>query len=302
MILMLAGCSSQSESLLGGSTKNQLATPAGSASSKDSATILYDYDSSNQAAALPKKMSNQWTFKLEVQDSRQANAGINAQAEQLQGYLVESHINTIQDQVEANLIVKVPANRAQAMVDYLEKLGYVEEEAKTSLDVSDTYYDTEARLKVLIAEEERLLTFIQNKTANIQDMLALEKEIARVRQDRESLQARMNLLNNQVDYTSFTIKLTENQTGLQAPKGTMGKAGQGFVSSLGLLVKFINGFFIALITLLPFLIVLGGLFYTFRRWQRGRKARKARMLQETAPIYAPGVQPPDDKSNDKPER
>lgn len=286
LAVVLAGCSTRA----GFNTAvRQESAPLGSAGSQESAPGKEGAVS--DAEAVPKKVSHQWTFELEVEDGRQANAAIIAQAEKLQGYLVKSRLSAQGDEMKASLVIKVPEANAQNMVDYLEKAGRVKEQAKSSQDVSDAYYDTEARLKVLLAEEDRLLNYLQ-KTSTIQDLLAVEKEIARVRQERESLQARMNVLKNQVDYTTFNITLSENSMALKAPKGTMGKAGQGFVSSLGLLVSFLNGAFIVMVTVLPFILVLGAFFYLFWRWNKKRKAGKAGKKQETGPpIYAPGFEP-----------
>ncbi len=291
LMLIISGCSSSS-GILGGSSKDEQSLPA--APRESSST----QNPASQSETIPRKMAEMWKYEIEVADARQANANIIAKADQLQGYLTESRMSDDKDEIKASLVVKVPESSAQLMVEYLQSIGYVKDEEKTSRDVSDTYYDTEARLKVLTAEEERLLGYMQTKTSTIQDLLAVEKEIARVRQERESLQARMNVLKNQVDYTSFSITLSENQTALKAPKGTLGKAGQGFMSSLGALVKLLTGLFIIFISSLPFLAVFGGIFYLVIRWIRRRKAKKSKSLQEAAPIYAPGYKPEDNDSGD----
>jgi len=275
MLVSIAGCASINTSR----TESQSANELGSAGSAvpQAADTSYGGSEANQVkqpTVAERKVSDNWRFKIEVQDSRQANSAISQEVERLQGYLANSSLLVQEDRIRASLTLKVPANQASQMINFLEKSGRVLEQSKTSTDVSDEYYDTEARLKVMVKEEERLLNLLETRTATIQDLLAVEKEIARVRGEREALQARMNRLSNMVDYTTFTVTLEENQAALQAPKGTLGKAGQGFVSSLNQLVKLLNGLFIVLVTILPFLIVLFIIAYPIKKWVSRRRNRK----------------------------
>ncbi|MEQ8174587.1 MAG: DUF4349 domain-containing protein [Syntrophomonadaceae bacterium] len=275
LLVSIAGCSSINSSSKESQTASELGK-AGSAVPQAADTSYGSNEASKvkQSNVAERKVSDNWKFKIEVQDSRQANSAINQEVERLQGYLANSSIMVQEDRIQASLTLKVPANKAPEMISFLEKSGKVLEQSKASTDVSDEYYDTDARLKVMVKEEERLLNLLETRAATIQDLLAVEKEIARVRGEREALQARMNRLNNMVDYTTFAVSLEENKAALQAPKGTLGKAGQGFVSSLNQLVKLLNGLFIVLITILPFLIVLLIIAYPINKLISRRRSRK----------------------------
>lgn len=275
MLVSTAGCSSVNTS----SKESQTASELGSAGSAvppaaDNSSVSIEANKAKQSSVAERKVSSNWKFRIEVQDSRQANSALNQEVERLQGYLANSSLVVKDDRIQASLTLKVPANKTSEMISFLEKSGKVLEQGKTSTDVSDEYYDTEARLKVMLREEERLLNLLETRAATIQDLLAVEKEIARVRGEREALQARMNRLNNMVDYTTFAVTLEENKAALQAPKGTLGKAGQGFVTSLNQLVKLLNGLFILLVTILPFLIVLFIITYPVKRLASRHRARK----------------------------
>lgn len=280
VLVSTAGCSSINST----SKESQTASELGSAGSAvpqaaDTSTASSEVNKAKQPTVAERKVSNNWKFKIEVQDSRQANSAITQEVERLQGYLANSSLVVKDDRIQSSLTLKVPANRASEMMSFLEKSGKVLEQGKTSTDVSDEYYDTDARLKVMVKEEERLLNLLETRAATIQDLLAVEKEIARIRGEREALQARMNRLNNMVDYTTFAVTLEENKAALQAPKGTMGKAGQGFVTSLNQLVILLNGLFIVLVTILPFLIVLFIIAYPIKRLiARRRKMKKAQRV------------------------
>lgn len=280
MLLSITGCSSVNTKET--QTASELGA-VGSAVPQAADTSTSEANKVKQSTVAERKVSNNWKFKIEVQDSRQVNSALNQEVERLQGYLANSSLVVKDDRIQASLTLKVPADKASEMISFLEKMGKVLEQGKTSTDVSDEYYDTEARLKVMVKEEERLLNLLETRAATIQELLAVEKEIARVRGEREALQARMNRLNNMVDYTTFTVTLEENKAALQAPKGTLGKAGQGFINSLNQLVKLLNGLFIVLITILPFLIVLLIIAYPVKKWVSRRRNRKKARSADAGP-------------------
>lgn len=275
LLLALGGCSARTISNMGSQPGSGESASVKKEVAQTSDTSYAPGSSPAPAETVERKISTAWRFTIEVEDSRKANSEISSKVEQFQGYLAESRFSNREDKIQASLTVKVPASKARDMVVFLEQVGRLVEESKTASDVTDQYYDVDARLKVMIKEEERLLGLMENRAASIQELLAVEKEIARVRSERESLQSRLNRLNNQVDYTSFAISLEENRTVLQAPQGTLGKAAEGIKESLNLLIKCINWLFIFLVTSLPFLLLLALVAYLIRKLTlRRRKAKK----------------------------
>jgi predicted nucleic acid-binding Zn-ribbon protein len=105
--------------------------------------------------------------------------------------------------------------------------------------VTTEYNDTEARLKVLQKEEEQMLSFMDDKSATIQDLLAIEREIAQVREKRESLQARMNVLMNQTAYSQFNIQLQTSFQEVTTPQGTFSKAKTALIKSINSMLLFV---------------------------------------------------------------
>ena len=160
------------------------------------------------------------------------------------------------------------------MSAYLETLGTVKHQTMYTDDVTMEYYDTEARLKVLQKEEERMLSFMDDEAATIQDLLAIEREVAQVREKRESLQARMNVLTNQVNYSQFNIGLQTSYNELSTPQGTLSKAKNALVQSLNSMLQLFNWLLIALFAILPYLLLLVLAYLLFRTIKKKRTAKK----------------------------
>jgi hypothetical protein len=106
--------------------------------------------------------------------------------------------------------VRVPSESLDAFVAEAMKLGTVKYQSEGSEDVTQQHVDLTARLANLQAEEERLRTFFDAAT-DVQDMLAIETELNRVRAEIESLDAQVKYLERQAAMATVTIELTEDK-------------------------------------------------------------------------------------------
>ncbi|MRR13521.1 DUF4349 domain-containing protein [bacterium] len=106
--------------------------------------------------------------------------------------------------------VRVPADQLQAFVDDAMALGTVKFQSEGSEDVTQQHVDLSARLENLRAEEQRLRSFF-DAANNVQEMLAVEVELNRVRGEIESLDAQVKYLERQAAMATVTIELTEER-------------------------------------------------------------------------------------------
>ncbi|MDO8880719.1 MAG: DUF4349 domain-containing protein [Coriobacteriia bacterium] len=106
--------------------------------------------------------------------------------------------------------VRVPAASFEAFVEKVAELGTVKYQAEDAEDVTQQHVDLSARLENLRAEEARLREFFDAAT-KVEEMLSIERELARVRGDIESLDAQVTYLERQAAMATVTIELTEPQ-------------------------------------------------------------------------------------------
>ena len=104
--------------------------------------------------------------------------------------------------------VRVPAETFEAFVDDVIALGTVKYQAEDSDDVTQQHVDLSARLANLQAEEARLREFFDS-AVKVEEMLAIEAELARVRGEIESLDAQVKYLERQAAMATVTIEITE---------------------------------------------------------------------------------------------
>jgi hypothetical protein len=104
--------------------------------------------------------------------------------------------------------VRVPADKYTAFLTGVNAIGTVLYQAENADDVTQQHVDMTARLDNLRAEEERLREFF-SAANKVEEMLAVERELARVRGEIESLDAQVKYIERQAAMATVTIDLTE---------------------------------------------------------------------------------------------
>lgn len=218
-----------------------------------------------------RKLIEYWNYDIEVANTNQAMTDIINKTQSLDGYIVESQVNNYEKNINAFLTVKIPQNKISEMTTYMQTVGKINDSSNRTEDVTMEYYDTQARLEVLKKQEERLLAFMDGQANNIQDLLDIEREISRVRADRESMQAQMNYLNNVTSFSQVSIHLRQHSGGeITTPQGTWGKSIQGLITSLNSLINLGNNLIILLFMAAPYLIIII-IVYFITKYIRKRK-------------------------------
>jgi hypothetical protein len=108
----------------------------------------------------------------------------------------------------ANVTIRVPAAQLTQLERRVAELGVVLSQSVSADDVTEAAIDLEARLKNLRAEEARLRSFL-GKTTDVSELLEVERELARVRGDIESMDAQLTYLERQAARATLTVALSE---------------------------------------------------------------------------------------------
>ena len=113
------------------------------------------------------------------------------------------------DSRSLSVALRVPTKELDGLLVDLRKLGHVEEESKSNEEVSAEYVDLQARLKVAQATERRLVELLGTRTGRLEDVLDVERELARVRSEVESMQGQSALMLHRVSYATVQVELSE---------------------------------------------------------------------------------------------
>ena len=131
-------------------------------------------------------------------------------ATQLGGYVANSSMLSGRDQVpSATLELKIPAQRFDQAINGLGTLGKVESVNATAEDVGEEFVDVTARVNNAKRLEERLIDLLANRTGRLQDVLSVERELARVREEIERYEGRLRYLKSRVAVSTLSVNLHE---------------------------------------------------------------------------------------------
>ena len=181
---------------------------------------------------------------------------------------------------ELSIALRVPAKQLDGFLEDLRQLGHVEQESQSNEEVSAEYVDLQARLRSAQATERRLIELLATRTGRLVDVLDVERELARVRGEIESMQGQSNLLLHRVSYATVQVELSEvYHERLQLGVSTGTKLRNAFVEGVHNLEDGVVGALVFVLdegpAILFWLAVLGlpG-WLIWRRW-RARSAARA---------------------------
>ncbi|HEY9855783.1 MAG TPA: DUF4349 domain-containing protein [Stenomitos sp.] len=124
------------------------------------------------------------------------------------GYVSDESLQTASGEVPSGTVtLRVPVVRFDEVLQAFGSLGEMQARRISAEDVTLEVVDTESRLRNLRREEEQFLKVL-SRSGSIRDVLAVERELARVRGDIEQTTGRLRQLNNLVDLATITVTLT----------------------------------------------------------------------------------------------
>ncbi|MGI8402266.1 MAG: DUF4349 domain-containing protein [Gemmatimonadaceae bacterium] len=205
---------------------------------------------------------------IEVDKVDPAVLKIRQLAAQVGGYIANSSISGGQDQIrQATVELKVPSTKYDQAVGSLSTIGKVESVNSTAQDVGEEFVDVTARVNNSRRLEERLINLLANRTGKLDEVLRVERELARVREEIERYEGRLRYLSTRVATSTLTITVHEpapilgNNPGENPIAAAFRRAWKNFVGVVAASIA-------ALGVLIPLaiLVLLGWLGY--RRWLR----------------------------------
>lgn len=167
-------------------------------------------DSPAASQITPTMVIRNGQASLEVEKLDPAIVKLRQLATQLGGYIANSSMVGGRDQVRsATLELKIPAQRFDQAVNGLGNIGKVESVNATAEDVGEEFVDITARVTNARRLEERLINLLATRAGKLEDVLAVERELARVREEIERYEGRLRFLKSRVATSSLSVSLHE---------------------------------------------------------------------------------------------
>jgi hypothetical protein len=141
----------------------------------------------------------------------QARSSLDEILKRHHGHVGELNVNTPSGTARSlTAALRIPADQLDSALADLKRLGRVEKEAQNGEEVTQEYVDLEARLKNARNTETRLIELQRERTGKLSDVLAVEKEISRVRGEIEQMEAERKSLRNRIDFATLNLTVIED--------------------------------------------------------------------------------------------
>ena len=165
------------------------------------------------------------------------------------------------------LVLKIPKKEFDGFISMVGGTGNIVNKSIIGEDVTSQYFDTEARLKSLKIQEERLLSLL-SKASQLKDIIDVERELTTVRYEIENLTGTLKKWDNLIDFSTVTISIREVDEISKInnkPSSLSGKIYYSFMNSLKGIKNVFKGFLVVLAYVIPYLIIIITLYIIIKK-------------------------------------
>lgn len=168
--------------------------------------------------------------------------------------------------------MRIPAARFDAVMIEMERLAVrVEQRLVSTEDVTQEFTDNEARMRSRKATEEQYLVLLRRAT-KVSEMLEVQEQLGRIREEIEVVEGRQRYLRNQLQYSTLNLTLFElTDSPQQARPGFWSRLGDSIADGWDALQSLVLG----LVAAWPFVLLIAVLVWLWRRLRPRWRWRKA---------------------------
>ena len=232
-----------------------------------------------------RKLIKTVELEMETKEFERMLSELETQIRNLGGYIENletyngSSYSSYRTSRWANLAIRIPRESLEGFLQNMSEIGNVVRRSDSVEDVTLSYVDMESRRDTLKAEQARLLE-LMGQADTVEDMIALEERLSNVRYYLESMESKLRIIDNQVDYSTVNLNLTEVKELTSVEERTdLQRITEGFTDSLKEIGHGIKEGVIWILAHLPYLVVwtvvITVLVLVLKKYRKKRIARKA---------------------------
>jgi hypothetical protein len=256
--LAAIGCAARVESRNYGESAPAAMPPGGAISPNAAADKPAGATGEPVPPAVPRKIIYNAQVTLVAESLTTFEAELTRLVAESGGYVAETDVSGVShERRQGTWKVRVPADRFSSFVAAVGTLGEMQQSHVDSQDVTQEYYDLEARISNKQQEEKRLLKHLDETTGKLEDILTVERELSRVRGEVEQMQGRLRFLANLTSLSTIAITATELKHFTPPVEPTFAaQVGRTFRESTRLLTDFAKGVVLVVVAAAPWAVVV----------------------------------------------
>ena len=273
LLLGLTACGGSSKAT--GAVREEAAAEAPAAMA-DNAASLKGAESGSTALPEGRKWIITIDMNVETDDLDMLMADLDQKINALGGYVEDQNIHNGSTYASrryrnANLTIRIPDEKVDQFTSEVSGMANVVSQNLRREDITLKYVATSSRVTALETEETRLLELLA-KADNMTDLLEIEARLTDVRYELENYASQLRLYDNQIDYATIYLYISEVQeytpveepTFFQRIKNTFSDALEGLSDGIVNITVFLVGNS-------PYLLTIGMVLFLVIRLTKHRK-------------------------------
>jgi hypothetical protein len=251
---------------------NSSVTDSTSASSYAQTGYPVQEVNSSGGNAIDKKIIKDGNLSLKVDSVDEASGKIYEIAKRNGGEVFSTNVYQTAKSIKSGTVtVRVPVkNFEQTFAEIKKVASFVSSESTSGQDVTEQYTDLQSQLKNKQNEEVAFTKILDQNTGKIDDILAVTRELSRVRGDIERLLGRIRFMDSQTDMSTISANISEDIVVSTTTTGW--RPWQVAKAEMSKLLRDLQGvmdaIIIIVVRLIPLLIVIS--IFGFIFWKIGR--------------------------------
>ncbi|MDI3533886.1 MAG: hypothetical protein PWQ82_251 [Thermosediminibacterales bacterium] len=222
------------------------------------------HEKTKEPVEFQQKIIKRANIEIDVEEFDKTYYEIIHLTEQAGGFIENSRVwktGAVDSQIrKGRFTLRVPEHSFTPTIETLEALGEVKAKELTGSNITREYFDTEARVRNLEKQEQRLLEIL-DKAKTVDEILKVENELSRVRYQIESLTGQLKNWDSLVSYSTIGLQINEIKTSKKQIKSTdfsgiWQKAVQGFISTINKMLEFLSSMLVFMITYSPIFVIV----------------------------------------------
>ena len=223
---------------------------------------------------------------LETRDYEQASDALTALVNSVGGYFQSRELNQGSTYRSVYCVIRVPASRFTEFLEQAGEVAHMTYRNEYSQNVSEAYYDLEARLTTQRTKLDRLHELLA-KADNMADIITIESAIADTELQIEYLTGSLRKYDSLIDYSTINLSLREvyRLSNEEVTPVTFGeRLASAFQRGLDRGIDDLEDFVISIarnwLTLIVWAVIIAVAVVLIRRRVRNRRAAKSGSVQK----------------------
>lgn len=219
-----------------------------------------------------RKIIYRASVELIVEDVAEIEQAMAELVAASKGYVSEFHEDrSYRERLRGYWTVRIPVNQFDQFLAEVVAMGTPVDKQITAEDVTEEYIDLDRRLANKRVLEQRMLKLLEEQTGEIKDVIEVETQLARVREEIERMQGRMRYLSDHIAMTTVEITAREDDRTTRRQVTFAGRITESFSDSIHALWMLGQGLVILVVAALPWMLVFGLILAVPVTWLRRRR-------------------------------